>query len=153
MIDAFFVLATAAFGWGLSLATYRLFALRNRWPMGQLHADLPIIPILVGVGSLAIGLIAAAARGTEFYGWLIVLIGALLAVFWTGFLRVGSQVSLFLAPAAAALLVLGVMGAPIPGNYELVPVGYNVGRQRVIIRDSTASGRFDDRVYVPRDTR
>ncbi len=37
---------------------------------------------------------------------MIVLFGLLLAVFWTGFLRVGSQISLFLAPVALIFLLL-----------------------------------------------
>jgi hypothetical protein len=48
----------------------------------------------------------AAARGPEDGGWIILLFGVLLAVFWTGFLRVGSQISLFLAPVALGLLLL-----------------------------------------------
>ncbi|MGD9784180.1 MAG: hypothetical protein AB7E80_09825 [Hyphomicrobiaceae bacterium] len=107
MIDNLFLLAIGAFGWGLSLTTYRLFARQNKWPMGALHADLPAIPILIGLFALTVGLLFAAARGADFGGWIIVLFGILLAVFWTGFLRVGSQISLFLAPIAAALLMIG----------------------------------------------
>ncbi|MDX2306802.1 MAG: hypothetical protein NW216_01050 [Hyphomicrobium sp.] len=107
IVDALFLLATGAFGWGLSLATYRLFALRNGWPMGALHADLPAVPAVVGLLCLVIGLLFAAARGPELGGWVIVLFGVLLATFWTGFLRVGSQISLFLAPIATMLLLAG----------------------------------------------
>ena len=109
MIDNLFLLAIAAFGWGLSLTTYRLFARQNGWPMGALHADLPAIPILIGLFALTAGLAFAAARGAAFGGWIIILFGILLAVFWTGFLRVGSQIALFLAPVAAALLLVGWM--------------------------------------------
>lgn len=121
MIDTFFLLAAGSLGWGLSLATYRLFAVRNDWPMGHLHANLPLVPVLLGIIALLTGLGFAAARGTEFGGWIIMILGVLLAVFWTGFLRVGSQVSLFLAPAAALILVLGFVGIPLPGNYDLTP--------------------------------
>lgn len=107
MIDVLFLLAVAAFGWGLSLATYRLFARRNGWPMGSLQADLPAVPVILGLFSLLAGLLFAAARGPELGGWVILLFGLLLAVFWTGFLRVGSQISLFLAPIATALLLVG----------------------------------------------
>lgn len=107
MIDALFLLAAGAFGWGLSLATYRMFAIRNGWPMGAIHADLPAVPAILGLLCLVIGLLFAAARGPELGGWIIVLFGLLLATFWTGFLRVGSQISLFLAPIATALLLLG----------------------------------------------
>lgn len=121
MIDAYFLLAAAALGLGLSLATYRVVARRAGWPMGALHAEAPLIPILIGVITLLIGFLFAAARGTDFGGWHIIGIGLLLALSWTGVLRVGSQVSLFLAPAAAALLVLGYLGFPFPGNYEITP--------------------------------
>ena len=146
MIDAFFMLAAAALGWGLSLATYRLFAGRNNWPMGQLHADVPVIPVLIGVGALVIGLIFAASRGLEFRGLHIVGVGILLAVFWTGFLRVGSQVSLFLAPAAAAMLVLGFIGFPFPGNYDYTPAGYKA------TRGVLAPNRIEDRT-IPAEPR
>ncbi len=109
MIDNLFLLAIAAFGWGLSLTTYRLFARQNGWPMGALHADLPALPVLVGLFALTAGLSFAAARGAAYGGWIIILFGILLAVFWTGFLRVGSQIALFLAPVAAALLLIGWM--------------------------------------------
>lgn len=109
MIDNLFLLAIAAFGWGLSLTTYRLFARQNGWPMGALHADLPAIPVLLGLFALVAGLAFAAARGADYGGWIIILFGLLLAVFWTGFLRVGSQIALFLAPIAAALLLVGWM--------------------------------------------
>jgi len=107
MIDGLFLLAVGAFGWGLSLATYRMFARRNGWPMGSLQADLPAVPVLLGMVSLLAGLLFAAARGPELGGWVILLFGLLLAIFWTGFLRVGSQISLFLAPIATALLLVG----------------------------------------------
>lgn len=111
MIDNLFLLAIGAFGWGLSLTTYRLFARQNKWPMGALHADLPAIPVLIGLFSLTVGLLFAAARGADFGGWIIVVAGLLLAIFWTGFLRVGSQISLFLAPLVAVLLLIGWLPA------------------------------------------
>lgn len=109
MIDNLFLLAIGAFGWGLSLTTYRLFARQYRWPMGALHADLPAVPILLGLFAVVAGLLFAAARGADYGGWIIILFGILLAIFWTGFLRVGSQIALFLAPLAAALLLVGWM--------------------------------------------
>jgi hypothetical protein len=54
----------------------------------------------------------AFARGADYGGWVIVLFGILLAVFWTGFLRVGSQISLFLAPIATVLLITGWASMP-----------------------------------------
>ena len=113
MIDNLFLLAVGAFGWGLSLATYRLFARSNAWPMGALQTDLPIVPVLVGILALAAGLIFASARGADEGGWVIIAFGLLLAVIWTGFLRVGSQISLLLAPIAAFLLLLGWLSVPL----------------------------------------
>lgn len=121
MIDAYFLLATAALGLGLSLATYRFFARRNGWPMGTLHAEAPLLPILIGICSLLVGFLFAAARGTDLGGWHIIAVGLLLAASWTAVLRVGSQVSLFLAPLAAIWLVLGFLGFPFPGNYDITP--------------------------------
>ncbi|MCB1514094.1 MAG: hypothetical protein KDJ18_04635 [Hyphomicrobiaceae bacterium] len=116
MIDNLFLLAICAFGWGLSLTTYRLFARKHKWPMGSLHADLPAVPILLGLFALTIGLLFAAERGAYDGGWIIVLCGILFAIFWTGFLRVGSQISLILAPLAAALLLIGWL--PVILGYE-----------------------------------
>jgi hypothetical protein len=113
MIDNLFLLAVAALGWGLSLATYGIVAGRQSWPMGALQLDFPAIPFLIGAFSSAIALWFAASRGTDSGGWVIVLFGILLAIFWTGFLRVGSQISLFLAPVAAVLLVTGWLSLPI----------------------------------------
>lgn len=113
MIDNLFLLAVAGLGWGLSLATYRLFALRHEWPMGALQIDFPAVPVLLGVFAVIIALFFAATRGAETGGWVIVLFGILLAVFWTGFLRVGSQISLFLAPIATVLLIAGWLSLPL----------------------------------------
>ena len=145
MIDAFFLLAAGALGWGLSLATYRLFASRHNWPMGQLHADVPFIPVLIGLGALVIALVFAAARGTDLGGLHIIGVGILLAVLWTGVLRVGSQMSLFLAPAAAAMLVLGFLGFPFPGNYDITPAAYKTAR-------SLSPTRIEDRT-IPAEPR
>ncbi|MEO0729788.1 MAG: hypothetical protein AAFY64_05345, partial [Pseudomonadota bacterium] len=68
-IDPLFILAATAIGLGLSLATYRIFAVQNEWPMGELHAEKPVVPILLGVFAMIIGLLFAAARGPEFGGW------------------------------------------------------------------------------------
>lgn len=119
MIDNLFLLAVGAFGWGLSLATYRYFAQRNSWSMGALHADMPLIPIMLGLGSLSVGFLYATYLSSEFIHLIpIVGCGLLLAMFWTGFLRVGSQISLFLAPLAAALLLLGWSAIPLGFGYK-----------------------------------
>lgn len=113
MIDNMALLAIAAFGWGLSLATYRIFARQNGWSMGSLHADLPAVPAVIGLFALFVALMFAAARGFGDGGWVIVLFGFLFFVFWTGFLRVGSQISLILAPIASILLLLAWLSEPL----------------------------------------
>jgi len=113
MFDNMFLLAVAALGWGLSLATYSFFARGRNWPMGALQIDFPAVPIAVGLFAVATAVGFAAARGVEAGGWVIVLFGILLAVFWTGFLRVGSQISLVLAPVATVLLIAGWLSAPV----------------------------------------
>jgi hypothetical protein len=118
MVNNLFLLAIAALGWGLSLATYRFFARRYNWPMGALHADLPGIPILIGLASVLCGIGFAVAVGSDFGGWIIFGCGVLLAIFWTGFLRVGSQISLFLAPIAAFMLVIGWFAIPLGFGIE-----------------------------------
>ena len=107
MIDLPALLAIAALGWGLSLCSYRFFARRKGWPVGALHADLPAVPTIVGLFAIFVALAFASARGGVFEGGgIIVLFGLLLWFFWTGFLRVGSQVSIILAPVATALLIM-----------------------------------------------
>ncbi len=107
MVDHLFLLAIGALGWGASLTTYRALATRNGWPMGAVQSERPGIPILIGMLSLASGLIFAASRGGMHGGWVILIFGLALGVFWSGFLRVGAQTALLLAPVAAAGLLLG----------------------------------------------
>jgi len=125
--DLPFFLAVAAFGWGLSLATYRMFAERYQWPMGAWHRNRPALPVLLGLVAFVCAALFAWARGLSnvpgaaWAGLSIVLFGLVLAIVWTGFLRVASQLSLFLAPVAAILLLLGWAHVTFPGGRELVP--------------------------------
>jgi hypothetical protein len=112
-IDTPFYLAVAAFGWGLSLATYRLFAGRYGWPMGQWHSERPMLASVIGWLSVVVAGLFAFTRvrsGYNLGALAIPVLGFALAVVWTTFLRVGSQVSLLIAPAAAALLVFSWFG-------------------------------------------
>lgn len=116
MVDNLFLLAVASLGWGLSLATYRLFARSRGWPMGALQADLPFVPVLIGLVGLIAGLLFATARGADDGGWVIIGLGLVFWAIWIGFLRVGSQVALFLAPIATFLLLLGWLAVPLGFN-------------------------------------
>ena len=113
--DLPFYLAVATFGFGLSLATYRMTATHYGWPMGRWHARRPAVPILIGFACILVAGGFAFARGAFDSGtgsWTIPFLGIALAIFWTGFLRVGSQVSLLLAPLAVGFLLVGWFGAP-----------------------------------------
>jgi len=106
-VDIPFYLAVAAIGFGLSLMTYRQFARHYEWPMGTWQADHPSLPILIGLVSLLIGVLFATARWSDGGVYAASAIGAFglaLAILWTGFLRVASQISLILAPVAAVML-------------------------------------------------
>lgn len=113
IVDNLFLLAVAALGWGLSLATYRLFARSRGWPMGALQMEAPFIPVVIGLAGLFAGLIFATARGADDGGWVMIALGLLFAAIWTGFLRVASQLSLILAPIATFLLLLGWLAVPL----------------------------------------
>lgn len=78
--------------------------------MGALQAEAPFVPVLIGLAGLFAGLIFATARGAEDGGWVIIVLGLVFAGLWTGFLRVGSQISLILAPIATFLLLIGWLG-------------------------------------------
>jgi hypothetical protein len=109
IVDLGFVLAVIAFGSGLSLATYRAVAELFGWPMGVWHEKRPALPILVGIVSLLLSAAYAFSRGYGGYvlsASAIPVFGVAWAAFWTGFLRVGAQSALLLAPLAAALLIV-----------------------------------------------
>lgn len=113
MVDHLFLLAVAALGWGFSLATYRMLATRNGWPMGVLQASVPVVPMMLGLLSLGAGIAFAAARGGMHGGWVILIFGLALGVFWSGFLRVGAQSALLLAPLAAIFLLWSWLAAAV----------------------------------------
>ena len=113
LIDLGFVLAVIAFGTGLSLATYRIVAARWGWPMGAWQRERPILPVLVGGACMLLAGAYAFARGYGGYvlsASLIPAFGAAWAAFWTGFLRVGAQSALLLAPLLALLLIVWWLG-------------------------------------------
>lgn len=123
-VDFMFVLATAVFAWGGSLATYRWFANHNGWPMGEWQAHRPGLPIAIGVFAIALAMLFALARG----GITVVvlpLLGVLAALGWTALTKVGAQSALLLAPLAMLVLVLSWVGAAlyleIPAATSLPP--------------------------------
>jgi hypothetical protein len=112
-VDVGFILAVAAFGWGLSLASYRSVAAAFGWPMGAWQQEWPSLTVTLGVVCMLLASLYALARGYAGYSvsaWTIPLFGFGWAVFWTGFLRVGAQSALLLAPPAGLLLLLRWLG-------------------------------------------
>ena len=120
--DFLFFAASLALGWGLSLVSYRLFALRNDWPMGELHRAKPMVPVLLGAFAVVIALLFAAARGGDAGGWWIVVAGLIWAFCWMGFMRIGAQASLVLAPAATVVLCAAWISVrPLPELAGVTP--------------------------------
>lgn len=113
VVDLGFVLAVVAIGWGLSLATYRAAASRWDWPMGTWQEQRHLLPIAIGAATAAVAAFYAFARGYGGYvlsASLIPVFGIAWAAFWTGFLRVGAQSALLLAPVAAVMLLVRWLG-------------------------------------------
>lgn len=110
-VDPMFWLATAAFAWGLSLASYRWFAIYNGWPMGEWQAHRPGLPIAIGLFSILFAMLFATARGGSTV-FVLPLFGFVCALGWTAVTRVAAQSSLLLAPLAViALLVVWTTAA------------------------------------------
>jgi hypothetical protein len=104
--DLMFCLATAALAWGLSLASYRWIAQQSGWTMGAWQARMPVLPRTIGVVAVAIAVAFAMARGLG-TALVLPLLGLAGAMAWTLGLKVGAQSALLLAPAAAALVLVG----------------------------------------------
>jgi hypothetical protein len=110
VFDVGFIQAIGALVWGLSPSTYRAITKRCGWPMGARHTSIAELPRVIGLLCIVLAAWAASRRSggdAEASGWLILLLfGVAWAVFWTGFLRVGAQSALLLAPVATLLLLL-----------------------------------------------
>ena len=104
-VDPMFALATVAFALGMSLATYRWFAVHNGWPMGEWQAHRPGLPIAIGLFCVLMAMLFAFARGGATV-LILPLLGILCALTWTSLTRVGSQSALLLGPAALVGLLL-----------------------------------------------
>ena len=124
-LDVLFLTASLTLGFGVSLATYRIFAWRNNWPMGELHAKRPFIPIMLGVFAIVIALLFASERqyeasrvfGSHYDGLWIVFSGTAWAFLLTGIMRVGAQISLLFAPLATLILIIAWVLARTPPGY------------------------------------
>ncbi len=103
-VDTMFILATLAFAWGMSLATYRWFAILNGWPMGEWQAHRPGLPIAIGFFAMAFAFVFGLARGGA-TTLIVPLFGILCALAWTALTRIGAQSSLLLAPVAVLALL------------------------------------------------
>ena len=103
-VDPMFWLATAAFAWGLSLASYRWFAVHNAWPMGEWQAHRPGLPIAIGLFAMLFALLFALARGGT-TALVLPLFGVVCELGWTAITRVGAQSALLLAPLSVAALL------------------------------------------------
>jgi heme/copper-type cytochrome/quinol oxidase subunit 3 len=108
-VDPLFFAAITAFGWGLSLATYRVAARRLGWPMGVAQARHPKVAGILGASGMIAGLAHAALREGQLGLMTLLVAGALFGLFWLGFLRVASQTSLLLTPLAILVLWLGAV--------------------------------------------
>lgn len=108
-VDPLFWLATAGFAWGLSLASYRWFAIHNGWPMGEWQAHRPGLPIAIGLLSVMLAMLFAVARGGATV-LVLPLFGIVCGLGWTAITRVGAQSALLLAPmSVVALLIVWTM--------------------------------------------
>jgi hypothetical protein len=130
-IDWMFWLAVISFAWGLSLATYRWFAIHNGWPMGEWQAHRPGLPIAIGLFAILFATLFAVARGgTSVYS--LPFLGLFGAVAWTAATRVAAQSALLLAPiSVVALLVLWMTAA------SHVPVADRIGESPLAAPAST----------------
>ncbi len=148
-MNPLFFLATAAFGWGLSLATYRAVANRNGWPLGDSQANHPLFVTLVGIVTLIISFLYATYghSGPITTGWIIIGLGLLFALFWTGFLRVASQTALLLAPLAAFLLVLGwASSEDLSGDMKSVLTDLKSAGVRAVEAEKRLETKIQDRI-------
>ena len=154
--DLPFFFAVAAIGLGLSLMTYRWFAMRYDWPMGTWHRNRPGLPILLGILAVLGGGLFALARGYSnvpgawLAGWSILGFGILLAIIWTGFLRVASQVSLLAAPVAAGLLMITWFGGPDALEYHTVRSELRELRQALEESGAIVAPRAGDQQSQPK---
>ncbi|MGE0769082.1 MAG: hypothetical protein AB7L90_21780 [Hyphomicrobiaceae bacterium] len=144
LVDWMFWLAVAAFAWGLSLASYRWFAVHNGWPMGEWQAHRPGLPIAIGLFSILFATLFAVARGgTSIY--YLPLLGVFGALAWTAVLRVAAQSALLLAPLSTIALIVLWMTAvshfPVAEATFYRPDGSIVGGTAATDREADIAAR------------
>ena len=61
-VEVMFGMATLDFAWVFSLATYRLFAVYNGWPMGEWQAHRAGLPIAIDLFAMAFAVTFGLAR-------------------------------------------------------------------------------------------
>ncbi len=141
-VDYMFILATAAFAFGLSLATYRWFAVHNSWPMGEWQAHRPGLPIAIGAFAILFAMLFALARGGATV-LILPLLGVLCALTWTALTRVGAQSSLLFAPAAViGLLTLWFLAASSMTDERPRTFSDDSARPRPVAEDRTIEERL-----------
>ncbi|MEL6373957.1 MAG: hypothetical protein AAFR04_08300 [Pseudomonadota bacterium] len=113
-VDNLFVWAMLSFGWGLSLATYSWFAERQGWSRGEVQANQTAIAVLIGLGAMMLATLFTLARvfASAEGDWGAIVVGLAFGLLWTAIFRVYSQVSLFLAPMAAVILLFSWVTTP-----------------------------------------
>jgi len=107
-IDFGLLLAVLTMGWGIATAAYRPVAEAVHWPMGSPQRRYP--HVAQGLGWLCVTCAVSFVVWRTVAGYpasaaMILVFGLAWAAFWLGFLRVGAQSALLLAPLAAALLL------------------------------------------------
>ena len=106
MVDLLFFLAVGAIGWGCRSPPTGAWRAMNGWPLGSAQTIARRHDGHRWLASIAPGLMFATARGPLHGGVVIVIFGVALAIFWSGFLRVGAQSALLLAPLSAVALLI-----------------------------------------------
>ncbi|MFM9941909.1 MAG: hypothetical protein ACKVP7_20690 [Hyphomicrobiaceae bacterium] len=148
-VDLMFILATLAFAWGLSLTTYRWFAVHNGWPMGEWQAHRPGLPIAIGLFCMAFAIVFGMARGGATV-LIVPLFGVLCALAWTAITRIGAQSALLLAPLAVLTLLSLWYVAVTRIDYDIQRPALDRSLERPI---APAVGRpldrFEDRAATP----
>ena len=108
-IDYGMVLAVMTLGWGQVLLLYPAVAHAHGWPSGRWQSAHAMPARGLAYGCIALALLFAlwrAIAGFPLGAVAIPVFGVAWAVFWIGFLRVGAQSALLLAPLGAILLVV-----------------------------------------------